>query len=273
MHIIIPQNLIECAIFSLAPQHIKHLIGRTRLKFSYAEIVFYVSCIYLHQLQHKRFKRLFEQSGLTCSYQAFMKNLATLSPLVVVIHQYVLKHYNIHKSSLFNAVDSTLLPTKEEASIRDKDYRKGMVTKRNSQSICGYKGLVFLNKKKQVYFCNVFNINYSDHNFLKDIALYEQLLAGLVLTDKGFSNNIVRERFKTVDHAKLISPYKKNQKTQLTPKEWKIYRHRWTIETLFKELKDNWGNFNLNLRGARNYKLIRAKFFVSVSTYNLATIY
>lgn len=270
---IIPKSQIKSIVFSMNTAYIKSLMGRQRLKFSLDEIVMYVTAIYEHQLLRRRFKALYRHLKLEISYEAFMKNLRVISPIVAGIHAKILQRGAIVASSLINYVDSSLLTTKESRNIRSKDYVKHMVTSRKKEKFCGYKGLVFMNRFKQIYHASLHNINVSDNNFLKDIAYYADMLKGVMLMDMGFSNRISRERFKYVaDKATMISPFKKKQKKQLTTKEWRVYRHRWGIELLFKALKDEFGNFNLNLKGARNLNIVKAKFYATISSYNLTTV-
>ena len=71
---------------------------------------------------------------------------------------------------------------------------------------------------------------------------------------------------------RLISPYHVKQKIKLTKKESKIYKRRWTIETLFKVLKDNYSDNKLNLTGKYTNKLKQAKFYSTIIVHNLSTI-
>ena len=78
-----------------------------------------------------------------------------------------LKKLKIKASKLFNMVDTTLLPQKEHKNITQKDFDIHRVTKRKTEYICGYKGLVFLNRQGFIIDCEFLNINISDYNILK----------------------------------------------------------------------------------------------------------
>ena len=62
------------------------------------------------------------------------------------------------------------------------------------------------------------------------------------------------------------------QKIKLTKKESKIYKRRWSIETLFKILKDNYSENKLNLTGKYTNKLKQAKFYSTIIVHNLSTV-
>ena len=233
---IISQDLIYGEIILLRGSFIKSIIKRERLKYSNKEISYYLYAIYLHQSLQINFKSLYLKSKLKISYATYMSNIHALCPLVKVLFFKINERHKIKVSSILNIVDTSLLPSIEGKSIRDRHYKAKQVTVRDGEKICGHKGLFFINRRKQIYSIKLMNINYSDFNILKDSELYRPQLYGVVLADKGFNSLMVRNRVNKL--CRFISPYKKKQKLQLSNKEMKIYKYRWNIESLFKKLKD-----------------------------------
>lgn len=257
-------------------QQIKAIIQRQRLKFSYQDISFYVWCIFMHQNQQIHFKTIYVMFHLNITYQAFMHNLSIISPLVKFLFFKINNQFKIKPSSLYNIVDSSLIPTKNSEFINHKDYDFNMVTARTKNKLkvktCGYKLLVFLNRFNQIYHAELLNINYSDQNILKSSALYIGKLRGFLLADRGFGNKLTEKRINNTGVCKLLTPRHYKSKIKLTEKEKKLYNKRWKIETLFQRLKNQYDNFKLNLRGAKNKRIIEAKLFISLITYNLINL-
>ena len=56
---------------------------------------------------------------------------------------------------------------KKHKNITKRDFDIHRVTKRKTEYICGYKGLVFLNRQGFIIDCEFLNINISDYNILK----------------------------------------------------------------------------------------------------------
>jgi hypothetical protein len=162
------------------------------------------------------------------------------------------------------------LPEKQAASIRSQDWAKHRITLRDKKPICGSKLLCLLNRFGQVYYAERININRSDHAIFKDSAYYSSKVPGILLADRGFNNKIVRDRLGALPHTRFISPPHYKTKQVLSPKESKLYKRRWRIETLFQVLKDTYGDFKLNLKSALTTKLNEAKLFATLTTYNLS---
>lgn len=267
-------------------REIRAIIGRSRLKFTYAEIVSYVQIIFEHSLTHQMFKKLYKEHKIKVDYSVFMKNLALFCRLYVYLFKLINDTLAIGPSQLLNIVDTTLIPEKEMKSIVQKDWKTGRVTTRKNNftkekiHICGSKGLVFMNRFKQIYFARLININESDQNILKDFTLYLKQLKGFLLADRGFSNKAVRQRLKEIKNhvfqkqsvCRLISPYHYKEKSTLTEKESKLYKRRWQIETLFQGLKHHYSEYRLNLKGNYQYSIKQAKFYATLIAYNLSAL-
>ena len=140
----------------------------------------------------------------------------------------------------------------------------------NKIRACGNKGLFMMNKRKQIYHAEILNINDSDQNYLKNPHGLYGKLKGILLADRGFSNNDIFNQKKQI--CRLISPYKSNQKETLTKKEMELYKRRWSIESLFKSLKDNYSDNKLNLTRKYTDKLKQAKFYSTLIIHNLSTL-
>ena len=269
---ILTQKKLFARLQKISNQQIKFLLRRQRLKFNRQELSFYVYMIFRHQLEMQAFKRLYRKHRLDISYQAFQKNINTVAPLVKFLFYKENKRRLIKPSNLCNIVDTTLLPSKLPESIRQQDYDNKKVTIRSKNNmnvhICGYKALVFINRHGLIYHARLMNINYSDQNILKDTADYLPQLRGVLLADRGFSNKAVRKRIHELTSCKLISPPHHKSKDELKPKEKKLYKRRWRIETVFQKMKNEFGSAKLNIKGARAHNIVEAKLFATFTTHN-----
>lgn len=269
---IITQDFLEKQVKSIGKRQIKFLICRQRLKFTNKDISFYLWCLHKHQSSQINFKRIYKSLRLKITYQCFMHNIVTLSPLIKFIFYRLNKIHHIKSSSLFNIVDSSLISIKNSEFITQKDYDLNQVTARIKNnikvSICGIKLLVFINRFSKIYYAQMMNINYSDQNILKSSALYMNQLKGFLLADRGFSNKETRKRILNTSHCQMISPFHYKSKIQLNDKQKKLYKKRWKIETLFQQLKNPYNEFKLNLKGVKNKKIIEAKLFITFINYN-----
>lgn len=279
---------------------IKAIIGRERLRFTYTDISFYCYQIILHTIKNKRYYALYNELKnsksnflLKVKYSTYMNNIALFSPLIKFIFDDVNNSNNIKASSLLNKIDSTLIPEKQEKYITNKDWSSGRVTTRTTKAknstnkvkyhICGSKGLFLTNRINQIYHVERLKINDSDQNVLKDPYRLMGKLKGILLADRGFSNKLVRLRLSANKNdifnmnynkpiCRLISPYHYKEKLTLTKKEKKLYKYRWSIETLFMNIKDSYSSNKLNLTGKYTKKLKEAKLFASCILYNLSTL-
>lgn len=273
---IISHNFIEQQLFSIGIRQIKVIIGRQRIKFSIPQISSYLYSFFVHQKQHISFKNLYKNGKFNLTYQGFMKNIATLSSLIKFIFFRLNKQHKIIPSKLYNIVDTSLITTKFPDSIKQRDFNLNNVTARVKNGIkvyiCGIKLLVFINWFRQIYHAEILNINYSDQNILKSSALYESKLRGFLLADKGFNGKEAEKRINFSGKCKIISPKMKHSKIQLNKKERKFYKRRWRIETVFQKLKNSYGEFKLDLKGAKNKKIVEGKLFSALTEFNLSTI-
>ena len=282
---IISQKLIKQALFYIKNKEIKQIIGRQRLKFNRQEISCYLLYIFNHSIEQKSFKSIYKKLNLNVSYQGFMSNISLFSSLFKRLLYVFNKINHIQASNLLNIIDSTIIPEKHTKFINQNDWDSNRVTtriiKKEKIRTCGSKGFFLMNRNKQIYHAEKLNINYSDQNYLKDPHNLTGKLNGILLADKGFSNKLVRDRLShnkndIFNHnqpiCRLISPYHVKQKEKLTKKEIKIYRRRWKIETLFKNLKDSYSENKLNLTGKYSNKLKEAKFYSTIIIHNLSTI-
>lgn len=280
--IIITEKLFIEYIQTINIIQIKHKLGKLRLKFNKIEISYYLYCIFLATDQNKTLKNIHQNyfsKKYNTKYSTFANNIKFFSLLMEDFFVFTKKKYHIKKSNT-NIVDTTLIEEKKEKFINQKDWKVNRVTTRTENSktthICGSKGLVFCNLLGQVYFANLLNINYSDQNILKDSAIYSNHLSKYLLADRGFNSKNAKQRLLYFD-CKLIAPnhYKVVEKTgEYFELDWyeKIYKRRWKIETFFKIIKQNQADFKLDLKGKYTKELKKAKFLITIISYNLSII-
>jgi Transposase DDE domain len=278
----ITENLFIEYTQTLNISQIKHKIGRIRLKFNKVEISYYLYCIFLATEQNKTLQNIHKNYFLkkyNTKYSTFANNIKFFSLLIDDFFVFTKKKYNINKTNT-NIVDTTLIEEKQAKFITKKDWKNNRVTTRNqnkqTQYICGSKGLVFCNLLGQIYYAKLLNINISDQNILKDSAIYSNHLSKYLLADRGFNNKNAKQRLLYFD-CELISPnhYKTVEKTgEYFELDWykKIYKKRWKIETIFKLVKQNQADFKLDLKGKYSQELKKAKFLITIISYNLSTL-
>ena len=293
MNIIAHKFKKQCGfiINNLSKKELKSILGRERLKFSNKEIIYYLRLIYEHNVDNKTFSSLFLKYKPHIKYSCFMSNIALFSKLFKHLFNSINESLKIIPSKLFNIVDTTLIEEKRSKYITKKDWDLSRVTTRTKDTVkdytCGSKGLIFINRFRQIYSAKLMNINYSDQNILKDYTNYLSSLKGFLLADRGFSNKAVRERLKLISdkdsienmfkkpeqiiNCKLISPYHYKEDKKLTTKEWKLYKRRWKIETIFQKIKHNYSETKLNLTGKYSKTLKTAKFYATLIAFNLST--
>ena len=90
-----------------------------------------------------------------------------------------------------------------------------------------------------------------------------------MLLDKGFASDPNRELFREFSILPVI-PYKDNQEQKLTLREKTLYSERFSIENIFKILKDPQGDIRLILKKIRRDRVTRAKVFLAGLAYNLS---
>lgn len=276
----IAKSWVKKQVFSLNIAQIKKSLGRDRLKFSKEEIVDYLMALSYQQQQYCYFKAIWNKNE-KISYQGFMKNLKVIAPLWGVLEKLHKEQSSISFDDL-TIIDTSLLPCKEEKSISPKDWEKKRVTIRTNTTskiyICGEKWLAVINSQKQIVFNQLLNINYSDQNILKNpyMLVSQGLRQGVLLADRGFSNKNVRKGFAFLNHEKincsvrLVSPFHYKEKTTLTPEERLLYKKRWQIEEMFRQIKCPLGAFKLILKGSRNKKMLKAKVAIATLAWNMA---
>lgn len=265
-------------------KEIKHILGRERLKYSLEEIAFYLYQIFLHQSKMVYFKKLFKKAKkrklIDVNYSTYMNNILVVSKLMGYLEKKFAKYLKIKPSRLINIVDTTILETKQEKHITKKDLSNNMVTRRtNSEtkqkySICGYKVLMMIDRHNKIYHYELLNINTSDQNIFKDSARYTTKLGRFLLADSGFNNQVVCKRLSSINTT-LISPNHHKQRKKLgfiLPKFVKIYKKRWPIEIVFKDMKAQYGEIKFNLKGAKHYSIIKAKMIASIAQFNFLNI-
>lgn len=265
------KDLLISIVKKMKSNQIKNIIKRQRLKFNKSEICFYIDIIFKHVETQKTFKSLFKKEKLKIKYSCFMSNITLFSNLFRYLFYSINSLLKISPSKLLNIVDTTLIPEKKPDFITKDDWTKSRVTSRikdgKKNYICGSKALVFINRAKKIYYVERLGINSSDQNILKSTAYYKYCLKGILLADRGFSNNNVRTRI--IPYCMFISPYHYKSKLKLTKKERKLYKRRWRIENVFKDVKINYSEIKLNLTGKYTNVIKDAKLYATFILFNL----
>ena len=174
--------------------------------------------------------------------------------------------------------DSSLLPSKNEQSITRKDWKNGNATVRPDHKICGEKCLTLINSRKQIVTNQLMpNINSPDDHVFKQPMQWARkgLRFGHLLVDRGFSNKAVRLGIDFLTNALpdyslgLISPPRARQTWVLTPEQTLLYKKRWQIEEVFRQLKDPQGRFRMVMCGVRRRPLREARVAIATLAWNM----
>ena len=298
---ILSEKLFRSQLKNWPVSQIKKAMGRERLKLSLESIGFYLMALAEAQERAIHLSQVYRErvaaGRYAMTYANFMAQVQSTAGLFEALFSQFNSAFKVNPSTNFNIIDSTLLTRKEAASITQKDWQKGEVTCRKKGTgkagkpsptlhLCGYKGLVVINSKAQVTHGELLRINESDFNLLKSpLALMAKgVLQGTLLADRGFNCKAVRQRFaniandpylSTLPKTRFLSPFHSKEVAagkDLTPGEWKFYKKRWKIETVFQKLKDARGSFKLSLKGGFRLRIASALFFISLIRFNLATV-
>ena len=142
----------------------------------------------------RHFKHIYGQSGGCVGYSGYMYGLGLVAPLFDVLEARYRAQNGInfdHKT----IADSSPMPSKEEASITQKDWDRGNVTVRGKGKdkyfVCGEKLLTLTNSLGQIVRSGLLSsINSSHANVFKQSMAWATrgLRDGILLIDKGLSN-------------------------------------------------------------------------------------
>jgi len=224
--------------------------------------------------------------GKALTYKGFWKALKHVEPLWK--HLFFLEAQNSRQAEPGSLVilDTTLLPTKQEPSIRKKDYEAGHVTSRTTKkhqkgkkekkySVCGKKGMVMLLENQKIGYAELAPINTYDGEWIANPFQFVQMgmKNQIFLADRGFASQEKRKRWQKANDVfqvsnRLIMPYLKKSKTQLTSEEQALYKKRWKIETLFQQMKHERGDYRLSLRWMKSDSKQQAHFFWACWLWN-----
>lgn len=234
-----------------------------------------------HQQTGLNLKAIHGRCGSATSYSSFMKNVARVARLAAWLFQRHRIAAGMLRTGSQHSIDSTLLPTKREAHVTQKDWDSGRVTIRRKngkkEAICGEKGLVVVDADDAIVYAHLMpTINHSDMNVLKQPFVLKQLgfTRGNFLADRGFSCIMVRAGFAALTNTmasfqlKLISPFHSKSKQCLTHEEKLIYKNRWRIEEVFRQIKSDHNPYGLLLTGLRKPIFRKAKFLLACLLWN-----
>ena len=271
---IISQEEILAILLTIPLSTIKMQMGRIRLKFTRQELAKLLFMLNEAQSRKVTFKHIWHKNKEDTTYQNLCKNFDVVSKLMPLIFSKFNEMHKIKASRMYNVLDTTLIPTKRSQSITDKDFKAGDVTIRDVEKIrhyiSGLKLFALMNRERFIFKAAALNINTPDIDAVKN-PFYYSIPKGILLADKAFNSQMVRDRLKGYG-TRLISPFKANQKQQLTDKEKEFYKRRWEIESAFQKLKAEYGNFKLG--ASSRYTLIKQKaaLLLAALNYNAALI-
>lgn len=272
---IIAQEQFLAIVQSLPLSTLKMQMGRLRLKFLISDIALLLNLLNMAQTQKLCLKTVWQgRNSELGTYQNFCKNLETVAKLMPLVMSKFNAIHGIQPSKLMNIIDTSLIPVKAAQSIRSKDYAKNDVTLRKVDGVphhvCGVKLFAVLNRQGFICKTLVLPINTADIDATKN-PYYYGLTPGILLADKGFNSALARQRLKSCG-IKLLSPFKVNQKQQLTDKEKRFYKRRWRIETVFQKLKAQYGHFKLGTSSRYTKIKQKAALLLAVLNFNASLL-
>jgi hypothetical protein len=276
------EEFIEKQVLLLNNSELKRMIGRERLRFSRRETLRLLLAFLKQHETQMTFLFVYKSIGFRGTYQNFSKNLKTLAPLWEHLFFKFNQQNSIHFDSL-TLMDTSLLPQKNEQSITQKDWKNKTVTTRSKNKtkirICGRKLFAVLNSKDLLVGVNLLSINESDQNLLKTPYSYIQkgMKNTVLLADRGFNNKSVRARFDYFNkeigsNITFISPPHVKEKRELTAYERNLYKKRWNIEEVFRQMKHPLLSSKLSLYHFRHSGLQKAKVYLSSLIWNAEKI-
>ena len=242
----------------------------------------YLIALVSQQTLLRHYKAIHALDRCAVGYAAFMHGVGLVAPLRRHLEQYYRKQQSIGFDEK-TLVNSSLLPAKDESTIRKRGWEAGRCTVRpglegSKQKICGEKMLTVLNSLGQIVSCSLMpSINSADDHVFKQPMQWARkgLCQGVLLADRGFSNKAVRTGIDFLRKnlpgytLSLISPPRAKQAWILSETEQALYRERWAIEEVFRQLKDPQGRFRLTMRGVRRAKLRAARVAIATLAWNM----
>jgi hypothetical protein len=276
----IPHAWIEKQVFSMPIAELKTALGRQRLRVSRQQILNYLLGLLEQQSQMRHYKHIHGKAPCAVGYSGYMYGLGLVAPL----WQHLVARYRAQTGIVFDGktiADSSLMPSKEEASITQKDWDRGVVTVRGKGKakyyICGEKLLTLTNSLGQIVISGLLpSINSSDANVFKQPMAWASrgLRHGNLLIDKGLANNAVQSAIAFLRRTlpkytlRAVSPPRSKKAPALSPADQLLYRERWEIEEVFRQLKDFMGSFRLSMRGCRRACLREARVAIATLAWN-----
>ena len=273
----IAQSWVKKQVFSMTLSQIKKVLDRKRLRLNRNQIVDYLMALLEQQVLHRHYKSVHAKQSCGVGYAAFMHGMGLVAPLWRHLEHKYRQDHAIGFDDLTIA-DSSLLPSKNEQSITRKDWKNGNATVRPDHKICGEKCLTLINSRKQIVTNQLMpNINSPDDHVFKQPMQWARkgLRFGHLLVDRGFSNKAVRLGIDFLTNALpdyslgLISPPRARQTWVLTPEQTLLYKKRWQIEEVFRQLKDPQGRFRMVMCGVRRRPLREARVAIATLAWNM----
>ena len=265
-------GFLESQIKKINKDELKILLGKKRLKFTSRDIAVLIFALYSSQKNFIYLKTIYKdfvrKSLVNTTYQGFMYSLEVVSPVAEILFKNVTKK---SRSTRTLVVDTTLLPQKERHCIKYKKDKYRTTSRGYGQLVCGVKALMISNTDSVILYLDVGCIRKNDSKIITEefVEKVKTFNPKHVLLDKGFASDPNRELFREFSILPVI-PYKDNQEQKLTLREKTLYSERFSIENIFKILKDPQGDIRLILKKIRRDRVTRAKVFLAGLAYNLS---
>lgn len=282
----IDQAWVHKQVFSLPLAELKRVLGRKRLRVGRSQIVSYLMALVAQQGLLRHYKAVHALDSCGVGYAGFMAGIGMVAPLWVKLEARFRQEQGVGFDEMTLA-DSSLLPGKDEGSIRRPDWDRKAVTVRpvsdgngatRKLKVCGEKLLAVMNSQQQLVYCRLMpSINSADDHVFKNPMGWatKGLRQGVLLVDRGFSNHEVRKGMDFLGKAlpdytlRLVSPPRKSQKWVLSEADQHLYRKRWAIEEAFRQLKCSLGRFRLSMKGTRRSVIREARVAIATLAWNM----
>ena len=265
-------GFLESQISKINKDELKILLGKKRLKFTSRDIAVLLFALYSSQKNFTYLKKIYHdfvrKSLINTTYQGFMYSLNVVSPVAEILFKNITKK---SRSTRTLVVDTTLLPQKERHCINWSKDQNRTVSRGYGQLVCGVKVLMISTTDSVILYLDVGCIRKNDAKIITEefVQKVKTFNPKHVLLDKGFASDPNRELFREFSILPVI-PYKDNQPQKLTLREKDLYSERFSIENIFKVLKDPQGDIRLIMKKIRRGPIVRAKVFLAGLAYNLS---
>ena len=281
---ILSWSVISRQVEAFSDVEMRKLLGRKRLRVSRHQIAKYVFAIAEQQRLGLSLKAMWRRRGRSfwnVDYAGLQAGTVLVAPLGEAMLLQWLRVEGVGFNEL-TSLDTSLIPSKKEHCMTDRDWEEGRATRRPKQrkgakgqvvDIIGRKLLTAMNGQRFIVHAQALPINLPDVVLLLDTAFWQGvgMRHTVLLVDKGFPSRRVRDAWgkanATGTNVRIVSPPK--GKHEWLPKaDAARYRERWHQEVAYCRIKDHQGHIRLNLTRVRRLDLQDCRIFLAVLAYN-----